>query len=118
MIVLQMSGCGPTGAGTSDVQVELTLEPPAPVVGTADVTLQLAGEEGTPLGGADVRLEGNMNHAGMKPSFSELQETDPGTYAGTLEFTMAGDWFILVTATMPDGRRIERKIDVPQVKSP
>ncbi len=118
MIMVCTAGCSSTSADTSDVQVELALKPPKPVVGTADVSLQLADAGGAAVRGADVRLEGNMNHAGMKPSFSELQETQPGTYTGTLEFTMAGDWFILVSATTPDGRRIERKIDVPQVKSP
>jgi hypothetical protein len=29
---------------------------------------------------------------------------------------MAGDWFILVKATLPDGRKLERQVDVPGVK--
>jgi hypothetical protein len=30
---------------------------------------------------------------------------------------MAGDWFILVRATLPDGRKLERQVDVPGVQA-
>lgn len=109
------AGCGSADRQASDVQVDIALDPSPPVVGDAQVTLRLTGADGKRLDGAEVRLEGNMNHAGMKPSFANLRETEPGRYAGTLEFTMGGDWFILVTATLPDGRRIEHKTDVPGV---
>jgi hypothetical protein len=98
--------------------VKLVLNPLPPVVGDADVTLTLASASGQPIADAEVRLEGNMNHAGMKPSFADLAEVEPGRYTGTLEFTMGGDWFILVTAKTKDGRNVERKIDVPGVKRP
>ncbi len=65
-----------------------------------------------------VAIEGNMNHAGMKPSFAELTERGAGVYDGDLEFTMGGDWFILVTATLPDGSQLERKVDVKGVAVP
>ena len=42
-------------------------------------------------------------------------ETAPGRYQADLEFTMGGDWFILVRAELLDGRSMERKIDVPGV---
>lgn len=110
------AGCTPAESSVPDVQVDLTVTPSPPVVGDADVSLTLADRRGTPMKGADVNLEGNMNHAGMKPSFAEMVEVEPGHYAGTLRFTMGGDWFILVKAKTPDGRTIEQKIDVPGVK--
>ncbi len=109
-------GCGSPAPETSAVQVEMTLQPSPPVVGDANVLLRLIDAEGKPLEGAEVQVEGNMNHAGMKPSFAEVSEIAPGEYAGTLDFTMAGDWFVLVTATTPDGEVVERKIDVPGVQ--
>jgi hypothetical protein len=30
---------------------------------------------------------------------------------------MGGDWFILVNAKLPDGKSVERRIDVPGVKA-
>ena len=110
-------GCGPSEQEAPGVQVDLTLEPSPPVVGDADIALKLTDASGAPVEGADVRVEGNMNHAGMKPSFADLKEVEPGRYTGTLDFTMGGDWFLLVTAKTPDGKRVERKIDVEGVKA-
>ncbi|MEO8164467.1 MAG: FixH family protein [Betaproteobacteria bacterium] len=111
-------GCRPASPEILGAKVELTIDPSPPLVGEAEMMLTLADASGTALQGADVRLEGNMNHAGMKPSFADLREIEPGRYAGTLEFTMGGDWFILVTARTPEGKTVQRKIDVPGVKSP
>lgn len=115
-IVPLLVGCGTSDATAPDVQVDLTIAPSPPVVGDANVSLTLKDNKGLPVSGAQVSLEGNMNHAGMKPSFAELVEKDPGQYEGTLDFTMGGDWFILVTARTTGGT-IERKIDVPGVKA-
>ena len=117
-MLLTTPGCRPQVADTSDIEVALALEPSPPVVGDSNVTLEMTDAQGEPVSGAEVKIEGNMNHAGMKPSFADLGETEPGKYTGTLDFTMGGDWFILVTASTPDGKQIERKIDVPGVKSP
>jgi hypothetical protein len=109
-------GCVGHQSDTDEIQINLIVSPSPPVVGDADVTLTLGSATGEPITDAEVRLEGNMNHAGMMPSFADMSEGDPGRYTGTLDFTMSGDWFILVTAKMKDGRSVERKIDVPGVK--
>jgi hypothetical protein len=113
-----MAGCqraaGPGGA--DDVAVELNVRPEPPKIGNAVVTVHLADKSDRPIRGASVKLEGNMNHAGMKPSFADAREKEPGKYEATLEFTMAGDWFILANATLADGRKLQRKIDVPAVR--
>lgn len=111
------AGCGGGASETADVRVNLAFEPSPPQTGDVNVELTLAEPGGAPVAGADVRLEGNMNHAGMKPSFADLDEVEPGRYAGTLDFTMGGDWFVLVTAKTPDGKSVEEKIDVPGVKA-
>jgi hypothetical protein len=117
VLLLIASGCRPAATDAPDVRVELTLHPSPPQVGSADATVALADAQGAPLENASVRLEGNMNHAGMVPTFADLDETAPGTYTGTLQFTMGGDWFILATVTLPEGQRIQRKIDVPGVQA-
>ena len=95
----------------------MALDPSPPVVGDNHLSLTLADATGAPLKGAEVKVEGNMNHAGMTPSFADLKEVEPGKYAGTLKFTMGGDWFLLVSAKTSDGKAVERKFDVPGVKS-
>jgi hypothetical protein len=107
-----------TGAADDAVQVELMLDPSPPVVGDAEVTLTFRGPDNAPVQVQGLQVEGNMNHAGMKPSFAQLQEVEPGQHAGSLRFTMGGDWYLLVTATTAEGAKIQHKIDVPGVTSP
>ncbi|WP_197454442.1 FixH family protein [Stieleria varia] len=116
ILAVSVNGCQSPAEDMSKVQVDLTLEPSEPVVGNANVMVRLTDTEGTLIEKADVQVEGNMNHAGMKPSFAEMTESEPGLYSGTLDFTMGGDWFLLVSAKMPDGTTVERKFDVPRVK--
>lgn len=110
------AGCRGSSAPGGDEQVRVTLSPEPPSVGSAAISVELATARGEPLAGATVRVEGNMNHAGMKPSFADLAESTPGLYRGTLEFTMGGDWFLVIEARLPDGRRVEHRRDVPGVR--
>lgn len=116
-LLLYSYGCAPATSSAPDVEVQLVLEPSTPQVGPAAASVTLVDGDGEPITDAEVMLEGNMNHAGMKPSFALLAQTEPGRYSGELEFTMGGDWFILVTAKTAGGAAIERKIDVPGVKT-
>ena len=67
--------------------------------------------------GARVNLEGDMAHPGMRPEFAETREIAPGRYQGRLDFTMAGDWVILVHITLPGGKIVERQLDVKGVRA-
>jgi hypothetical protein len=58
-----------------------------------------------------------MSHAGMPPVFGEGKELEPGRYQSPLEFTMGGDWVILIHLTLADGRKLERQLDVKGVQS-
>ena len=115
LLLLGLSGCDRGRGGLPDVAVELAVEPQPPQVGPAAILVTLTGADSQPLAGASVELEGNMTHAGMVPVFAPAVEIEPGRYRGELEFTMTGDWFILVRATLADGRSLEEKVDVPGV---
>lgn len=114
---LFLTGCQRRAEPQADISVEHEVEPRPPRVGPARVTLRVADAAGRPLGGARVRLEANMSHAGMRPVFAEAVEPEPGRYETELAFTMAGDWVVLVRLDLPDGRRIERQFDVKGVQS-
>lgn len=116
MLLLILTGCRRAGQDLSDVGVGVTVNPNPPAVGVATVTVKLTDPNGQPITGAKVELEGNMTHAGMTPTISQPAEVAPGQYEAPLKFSMAGDWFILVRATLPDGRKLERQVDVPGVK--
>lgn len=116
-VALLTAGCRPKATDTAAVQAAVEFTPAPPVAGANTVKLTLADAAGHPLRLGQIEVEGNMNHAGMQPVFARLEETGPGRYEGRIEFTMGGDWFLLVSGQTPDGRRFEKKIDVAGVKA-
>jgi len=58
-----------------------------------------------------------MSHAGMQPVFADAREVEAGRYQASLELTMGGDWFIIVSGTLPDGRKLEHQAPLPGVRS-
>lgn len=115
LLLLFLTGCGRGSPDLNDVAIELDMEPDPPRLGQATVTIALRDTDGQPISGASVEIEGNMSHAGMVPVLVTASEVNPGFYKAQLDFTMGGDWFLLVRADLPDGRSLERKIDVPGV---
>ncbi len=115
LVILLLVGCGRGGTDLPEIGVDLAIEPDPPRIGPALVTVALRDANGQPIQGAVVKLEGNMSHAGMVPVLVDATEVAEGLYQADLEFTMGGDWFILVQADLPDGRSLERKVDVPGV---
>lgn len=97
--------------------IDYRIVPSAPVVGPSRVEFTIHDALGAPVRGAAVRLEATMTHAGMAPQWLEAKEKD-GRYLTSVEFTMAGDWVLLVEARLPDGTQVERIIDVPAVGAP
>lgn len=114
--VLLAGGCGPGETTSPEVSVALAFDP-APRVGPTTVTVTLAEADGAPVVGAAVHVEGNMNHAGMVPEMGEAREVGPGRYEVELEFTMGGDWFFVVDASLPDGRAVEEVVHLNGVSS-
>ncbi|MEM8530580.1 MAG: FixH family protein [Chloroflexota bacterium] len=105
------------GQDLTDVNIDLSINPNPPSMGASVITVTLEDLSNAPIEGATVELEGNMNHAGMAPVFSEANETAPGRYEADLDFTMGGDWFMIVRAQLSDGRTLERQIDIGNVHS-
>lgn len=116
--VLLMVGCGPPEDATSDVEVTWQVAPDPPHVGSTTVTVALADSLGEPIREARVSLEGTMTHPGMQPVLAEAQEVAPGRYEATLDLTMSGDWILLLDATLPDGRSVQRQQELRGVRAP
>ncbi|HSJ58214.1 MAG TPA: FixH family protein, partial [Anaerolineae bacterium] len=112
LVLFLVTGCQRGGRDLADVAVELEIEPQPVRVGLATVRVALSDEAGQAIEGAQVEIEGNMSHAGMVPVFSAAREAAPGRYEAQLEFTMGGDWFIVVRVDLPDRRSLERTFDV------
>ena len=114
---LLVPSCGPGEApGTADVALTWTLAPDPPRVGPATLVLHLADGAGRPLRGARLRTEATMSHPGMRPELAEAVELPDGRYQASFRFTMGGEWLVLVSASLPDGRELSRRIDLPHVR--
>jgi hypothetical protein len=98
------------------VAIEQEISPQPTRVGPVTVTLKLSDAASKPLTGAHIAVEADMSHPGMSPLFADAKEAEPGRYQAHLEFQMAGDWVILLHITLPDGKKLERQIDVKGVR--
>jgi len=90
---------------------------PRPVrIGRVTVTLRLSYADGRPVRQARIALEADMAHPGMRPEFGDAREIAAGRYQGQLAFTMAGDWVVVIHATLPGGQKLERQMEVNGVR--
>ena len=96
------------------VMFEVTPQPAR--VGTITTTFILASSEGKPVAGAHLTAEADMTHAGMRPAFGAVHETQPGRYESTLRLGMAGDWVVLLHGTLPTGEKVERQFELRDVR--
>lgn len=116
-LCLIITGCRPSEDSHPDVELTWEINPNPPGVGIATINIILTDSTEQRLAGAEIKLEGNMSHPGMKPVHAVMEEVEPGKYAADFEFTMGGDWFFLVESTLPDERALERQINIPGVRS-
>jgi hypothetical protein len=110
------TNCGRRAASGAAAAVDITWTLSSRTVGPATLTLTLRDAAGAGVPGATVRVEGHMTHPGMMPIVTTAAERASGVYQADVTFTMAGDWVLLITAALPDGRRVERRVDVANVR--
>ena len=96
----------------SDMNMSLAVEPDAPAVGSATLRITLTDTNGEPINDAVLEIRGDMSHAGMEPLLASAEAGQASVYEVPFEWTMAGDWIVTVTATLPDGRIATREFDL------
>ena len=82
---------------------------------TARLTVQ--DERGRAVRGARLRVEGFMSHPGMTPIVAPATEREDGRYEARVQFSMAGDWILVVTGDLGNGTRITEQVEVRGVRS-
>ncbi|MCX7671228.1 MAG: FixH family protein [Anaerolineae bacterium] len=111
--VVVVAGCGRMRAGSTSLpdgfSITMDAQPSRPVVGDGQLIVTLADPAGRPIADARLEVEGNMSHAGMKPSFGTVTAAAAGRYTVAIRWTMAGDWYVDIKATLADGRVIVRR---------
>lgn len=95
------------------VQIQLVWQPTPAAIGAAELRVTITDANNAPIAGAVVDVRGDMSHAGMAPVIREDVQTDAnGIALVPFEWTMGGDWFVIVSATLPDGTSVERRFDL------
>ena len=110
------AGCRPAPSSAEDLQVKWQVTPSPPAVGPATVTLDLRDAADRAVTGASLRLEGHMTHPGMAPVVADLRENAAGEYEAAITFSMAGDWVLVLTGELADGRRVHREMSIGGVR--
>ena len=107
-------GCSRRG---TDVTVTWTIDPPRPAAGV-EIVVQLSvwNRDGTPATGVRMQCAAQMSHPGMAPIIGTVVERGSGIYEIRLQLSMAGDWVLVASGELPDGRRIESWFRVPDVQ--
>jgi hypothetical protein len=101
-----------TGDEAEDINVEIGIQPDPPIVGEAIILVEISDQQGRPVEGLDVAVKGDMTHAGMTPVLGTSTYQGDGQYTLPIEWTMAGDWILQLTAEMPDGRTLKRSFNL------
>ncbi len=118
LLALLPTGCQRASQQTTadqapEITAVLTVAPDPALVGPATLLVQLTDANGAPVESATgISLKGDMSHAGMQPVLAEASGGAGGVYQAQWAWTMAGDWFVTVTATLPDGRTLLRRFDL------
>jgi YtkA-like protein len=107
-----VAGCGPAvRIAVEPVDIEVKLTPKELPGGAATLaTLTLRDPARRPVRGAHLQITGFMSHPGMAPLIVTVEEQGNGIYEAYLRFTMVGDWSLLVTGQLPDGRMISSSL--------
>jgi hypothetical protein len=115
-VVLALSGCKARALRADDVLFSSAVPPESYSVGPASLSFTLRDASGKPIDGAELSLEGDMSHPGIRPSLGRVEGRGQGVYAGKLDLTRAGDWFVRVWGTLPGGRSFERTVALKGVQ--
>jgi len=113
-VLLVAAGCRqaePTS--NEDVNIEVSVNPEEPAVGDATLLVTLTDADGNPITDATVSVRGDMSHAGMVPVIpAEVSGAEDGIYTfEDFEWTMGGDWFVEVTATLTNGETATERFE-------
>lgn len=103
--MLALVGCSRLSqeAQRNPLQIELVEPLFPPAVGKYTLNIRLFDGNDNPVNDATIAVKADMTHAGMVPILGNATEGDKGLYKVPFEWTMGGDWVIVVQATLPDG---------------
>lgn len=117
VLLFVVAGCRRPANDENGISIEESIAPQPVRAGTEMISFGLTNASHQPVAGAHVQVEGDMNHPGMAPVFSNAVEVSPGSYKAPVNLTMGGDWVVLFHITLSNGSKVERQMDVKGVES-
>lgn len=117
LCLVGLVGCRQEAESESGVRIDWSISPDPPQTGPVKMEFTLTDEAGMPVRASDIRMEANMTHPGMQPVLAGATETAEGRYVSEFEFTMPGDWYILIDGELPGGGRFQKQVDVAAVRA-
>jgi len=112
VLCMVLVGCRGGASVAAGVQMSLEIVNLPATVGETTLQITLRDADGAPIDNAQLDIRGDMNEAGMLPVLRDASESINGVYRVPFEWTMTGDWFVIVTATLPDGITVEQQFDL------
>ena len=110
LLTLLLVACGGRQSQQIDsMAIDITLEAASTEVGRTKLTVTVQDGEGNPINDAALEIKGDMSHAGMTPVLADTTSGAEGVYTVPFEWTMGGDWFVTVQATLNDGTVISKR---------
>jgi hypothetical protein len=94
------------------VDLSFEIEPSPPSVGPSHLTVILTDDNGVPVDGVRVKVEGYPPPNGMHPLLAQLKVGEDGKYEAPFSWTVGGDWHMVVTASLSDGQALKREFDL------
>lgn len=107
---MTLFGCRQEAQITAD-DLEISMEASSLEIGETVLTVSISDAAGQPVTLETLNLRGDMDMAGMTPVIRDVQGREASAYDVDFEWTMAGDWFVDVTATLPDGTQTVERFD-------
>ncbi len=119
LVLLLLGGCrGEAPPDDLPVESRVSVAPTPPIVGPNRLVITLTDPSGSPQTAHEVRVEGTMTHAGMVPVHANARDEGEGRWVvPDFEFTMGGDWILILRITLPGGEEAERRHDLRVVSS-
>lgn len=111
LIGCRQSAQAPTTTPENTPQINIALEAEATSVGDTVLIVTLTDATGAPVAAQQVRVRGDMAHAGMMPVQEQTNTGEDGVYRIPFGWTMGGSWTVTVTVVLPDGTTVEDTFD-------
>ncbi|XSG75907.1 FixH family protein [Herpetosiphon llansteffanensis] len=107
LLFVSLIGCSRTPS--DDPRLTMSLEQTPSTMGVQTIVLVI-NDGATPLDNAKVQIEATMTHAGMPSQIVQMQALGAGKYQANIDFSMLGEWVLIVNVTEANGAVMQRTL--------